>query len=197
MFFYVLVERNSEEPSPKDSAEFLVDNQDSFEEYLQAAGVSNSLMEMDDIAELTSTQNTWVSAPSGADVTSSSITVEFTTTNAGQVACIADSSSATSPTGRQVYFGLNSLNEEVAYTLVEAEAQTDLTLEISGLDAGTSYNVWCVATDDLPIWPTIMTDSETSPADFVESTLEEDDEEDDLASYITSVFLLLTVFLLN
>ena len=198
IIFYVLAERNSEQPSPKDSSELLADHQDSFEEYLQAAGVANELMEIDDITELTSTTNTWAAAPSAADITSSSITVEFTSTNAGQVACIADSSSATSPTGRQVYFGLNALNEEVAYTLVEADAQTALTLEISGLEAETSYNVWCVATDDLPIWPTIIADSETTPAGIVETTLQEDDDEEgSSASYITSIFLLLTVFLLN
>lgn len=198
MFFYVLAERNAEQPSPKDLAELLVDQQDSLAEYLKSAGVDNDLMEIDDITELTPTPNSWVASPSSADITSSSITVEFTTTNAGHVACIADSTSATSPTGRQVYFGLNALNEEVAYTLVEAEAQTALTLEISGLEAETSYNVWCVATDDLPIWPTIMADSETSPAGFVDSTLEADDSEDDSSgSYITSIFLLLTVFLLN
>jgi hypothetical protein len=71
-------------------------------------------------------------------------------------------------------------------------------LTISGLQAGTTYTLYSVASYDLPLWPTLQVDGENIPArDQGTTDSVEAEEEDDSASYISTLLILLVAFLLN
>jgi len=67
------------------------------------------------------------------------------------------------------------------------------------LESGTTYTIWCVATDDLPLWPTLQADSDDTPYDVSGTTLADEEVEEDgsSASYISTLLILLVAFLLN
>lgn len=158
--YYLLQERNSATPTPKEIILTLPLYKSTIQADLKATGFRYTLTVISEPIELTGETPEWEIKPRLATVTSASVIVEFLADIAGYVTCIADEFKDTQPSADQIYNGLNAYNTEVKYARVATVIPSTIsTLEITDLDEATTYHIWCVASDSLPIWPTLMSDS--------------------------------------
>ena len=181
MQFNLLQERNSAIPTPKKIVSTLPLHKSTIQADLKAAGFRYTFTDISEPTELTGEIPEWEIQPRIGTVTSESITIEFLADITGYVTCIADDLKETQPSASQVYNGLNAFNTEVRYLRMITDISSTInTMEISNLDEATTYYIWCVASDNLPIWPTLMSDSSlgTSSTVLIVTTPEFDNPEE-------------------
>lgn len=181
MQFNLLQERNSAIPTPKKIVSTLPIHKSTIQADLKAAGFRYTFTDISEPTELTGEIPEWEIQPRIGTVTSESITIEFLADITGYVTCIADDLKETQPSASQVYNGLNAFNTEVRYLRMITDISSTInTMEISNLDEATTYYIWCVASDNLPIWPTLMSDSSlgTSSTGLIVTTPEFDNPEE-------------------
>lgn len=96
---------------------------------------------------------TWQLPLSPGNSTQHSVTVHVRADTAGQVCCVAVTECAV-PSAEQMLLGLSAANAPVSATCVSAE-WTGNWVDLGGLQSLATYCVYCVATDNYPVWPTL------------------------------------------
>jgi hypothetical protein len=181
MQFYILQERSQALPTPETLAESITTYKTSIQADLKAAGFRYTLTAITDSIDLVGEKPSWEVIPRQGAVTYNSITIEFLADIAGYVTCIADDIKDIKPTPDQVYLGLNAFNTEVLNLRVATDITTLGTVNsmtFTDLDEATTYYIWCVVSDSLPVWPTLQTESANTPAGLVITTEEYENPEE-------------------
>jgi hypothetical protein len=194
-FTYTLVpNRFGDGPAPSDQAKITGTALTTLTTALSSVG---TLSAVTNPASPTPTAPTWVSSPASGGATANSVTVALRASVAGTECCVALTGSATAPTPDQVMLGVDSANQAASYTCIATDiSATTNSVVISSLQAGTTYYVYCTATDNYPLWPTPMTYSTTNPLTAVSiTTLSTTPIDTTSASYFGGLFLLLAFLL--
>ena len=111
---------------------------------------------------------TWLVPAQLLSYTNSTATVQYLSSLPGKVCCAAMSDSQAVVIPDQVVEGYSYNWTKVPSACGAAtHTQTVDTLDLLGLVADTVYNIHCVAMDDLPLWPTLMTYTTANPMPFV------------------------------
>jgi hypothetical protein len=193
--YTLLVNRFSESPSPTDQAKVTGTAFTSLSNLLVADGLANALNSVTNNAIPTRVTPTWTTAPASGGSTTSSVTVNLRSSTAGRSCCVALTGSSTAPTPEQVMLSLDATNTAVSGTCINTDTTVSSnSVQVSSLQPGTSYYVYCTATDSYPLWPTYMSYSTTAPMTPVTiSTLGNNVVVDDGASYLGGLLALLAL----
>jgi hypothetical protein len=69
-------------------------------------------------------------------------------------------------------------------------------VEIVDLIPETEYEVWCIATDNLPIWPGLMEESDTVPSKLSLVTISDLENEESKALYESITWIIVLICIL-
>jgi hypothetical protein len=111
-------------------------------------------------------QPTWVISPSLAASDSQTAMIQFQSTNGNTACCVALEDTDKTLQSEQVWEGYSSLWMS-SHSGCSKPATGLNTVTIPYLSYDTTYYIHCVAGDQYPLWPTLMTYSETVPVPFV------------------------------
>ena len=155
-FLYTLVpDRSWEAPTPAEQVKFSDTQMAALAANLRSNGVANNISSI--VKGVVPGRNNpiWATDPAVLSSTDSSISISLRASIAGETCCIP-LTSTTAPTSEQVLLGLDASNESVNSTCLASDLNADVnTVVMAGLQAKTQYSVYCIATDNYPLWPSL------------------------------------------
>ena len=194
--YTLLVNRFSESPSPTDQAKVTGSTLTALSSALANEGLTNTLNSVTNNAIPTRTAPVWTVAPGTGSSTVSSVTASMRASVAGRTCCVALTGSSIVPTAEQVMLGLDAVNSVANGVCMNTDlVLSSNSIQITSLQASTSYYVYCTATDSYPLWPTYMTYSTNAPLTPVPiTTLNSAVIDASGASYLGGLLALLVLF---
>lgn len=166
--FTLLPDRFAEQPIPSTqtalSQQALTDLRDS----LVAKGITNTLTAYVQEVSPTPTIPVWKRSAEILAYTNVSATVIFQADRPGKGCCVALEGASPALLAEQIELGYSfNWTKAVQACTVTNSSQSNNQVTLSALQPDTNYYISCVATDSLPIWPTLMEYSEAFPAPFI------------------------------
>jgi len=193
--YTLLVNRFSETPNPTDQAKVTGTSLVALGNMYAADGLTNALNSVTNNAIQSRVTPTWTTVPTSGGSTVNSVTVNLRSSTTGRSCCVALTGSSTAPTAEQVMLGLDATNTPASSLCINTDIATSSnSVQVSSLQAATSYYVYCTATDTYPLWPTYMSYSTSSPMTPVSiTTLSTGEVVVDGASYLGGLLALLAL----
>ena len=129
----------------------------SFQNDLQTQlGISNPLLSVTNQPFPRRSPVGWTYYPRFLSATNNSVTLKLRADAPGSACCLALNKTYSSPSPMQIFLGVNPDNLESPQKCIPTNT-TSATNEakIQGLESDSSYFVYCVVTDDYPLWSTV------------------------------------------
>ena len=181
-FLYSLLpNRFAPDPSPEMQARLIGDAYNAFEEDIKSElGISNPLLSV--TSEYFPTRRPaigWTQPPQPLSSTNSSVSLYLRATVPGSVCCVALNTSAQAPDSTQVFLGVDAGNFPSPQGCISTNTSNATnTLKVQGLNSGRYYFVYCIATDDYPLWATLMEEKDMAKVEMLTLTYNATQQQD-------------------
>jgi len=142
-------------------------------------GISNPLLSVTPDYFPTRKAVGWTQVPQPLSSTNSSASLHLRASTAGLVCCVALNTTAPVPSPTQVFIGVDALNSPRPQGCISTNTSNATnTLKVQGLDSGRHYFVYCIATDDYPLWATLMGEKDLAKVDVLTLTYNATQQQD-------------------
>ena len=195
--YYLYSEKSRADSIPIEMIQYMNQNLDLAQKQLIKDGINYELQDIGTYQELQPTKPVWNESIQVIEVNDITVQLNVSSSMIGIAVCIADEDLAGKPSSLQVYLGLNVNNIEVRM----GRASVNVTsfygvVEIVDLSPETEYEVWCIATDGLPIWPGLMEESDVAPSKVSVATMSNSEDEESKALYERILLAMMLVCIL-
>ena len=180
-FLYSLLpNRFAPDPSPEVQSRLIGDTYLAFEADIQSElGISNPLLSVTPDYFPTRKAVGWTQVPQPLSSTNSSASLHLRASAAGLVCCVALNTTAPVPSPTQVFIGVDALNSPRPQGCISTNTSNATnTLKVQGLDSGRHYFVYCIATDDYPLWATLMGEKDLAKVEVLTLTYNATQQQD-------------------
>lgn len=199
-FLYSLLpNRFAPDPSPEVQGRLIGDAYLSFEADIQSElGISNPLLGVTpDYFPNRKTTIGWTQLPQPLSATNSSVSLYLRASVAGTVCCVALNTTDSVPSPTQVFIGVDARNSARPQGCIATNTSNATnTLKVQGLDSGRYYFVYCIATDDYPLWATLMPGKDLAKVEMLTLTYNATKQQNLSEGWTTSLTALVVIVLM-